>query len=167
MTLALMTATTLLALSSEALGPNMSREVFEHRVFQPSVIRPFGVAPERYASLNSGSREAIVSARDTLRLFFNACHRKGADPRRYLTAGLRKKYPTGDAVRETLFDPETTVILFLVTDFAIESEERVSLSICLLLFSEGNILAQEHKVEVKRESGGWKVFSLDALLKGP
>jgi len=164
MRLALLAATTLIALSRVALADDASRKTFEDRVFEPTVIKAFGIDPGRYASLNSSSRADVISARKTVELLLKACHRGTIDPRIYLSAALKKTYPTGDAVKKAFFDPETIVVLFFVTDFKLESEESIGFSISLVLFSEGNILAQDHNATVKLESGGWKVSSFGGLL---
>lgn len=158
-------ATTVIAATLAVLAgtPAGKRKKFEGQVFSPTVISPSGIDETRFSSMTGEARLDVISAKKVLADFFKACHVPGVDPRRYLSTRLAKKYRDGDALRHALFDPETELVFFLISDFLVLPENRIDLKYAAVLFSEGSFVVREDRAAFEKEAGQWRISAMGSL----
>ncbi len=159
----LLTAIVIVAVPAVGDADDVARRTFERQLFSPTVISASGLDAGRFSSIGRRERSDAISAKTALAGFFRACHTSGADPTKHVSALLAEKYRDGDVLKKALFDAETEVVLFFVSDFSIVSEASVEVKYVLVLFSEGSYVVREDHAMLKKEAGEWKILSVGGL----
>jgi hypothetical protein len=152
--------TALGALSNASLADNsLSQSEFEKRLYQPAAVSTLGIGTDRYRALSTTSKKDLLDARVVVDRFFQALERGDGKPSQYLVQAQSSK--SREEIRKSLVADETTILQVGVSDFKFdEAGKRLNLSIYLLLFSEGTLVANEAVAVLEKRSGVWRILQV-------
>lgn len=148
-------------LSRSVFAQAMTQQSFESNFYALSQISYFGLDKTRYDSLTTAQRNSVLRARGVLLAVLKALQDREGRTAEYLTDSLNKEFPTKRSFAQSLLDDETSLIGLIVTDFAIDgNNKRIELTFSAIVSTEGTIITAKKKAVLVGIGSSWKLASI-------